>query len=162
MTAQEYFELEDPTGGFFWELHFGELVRKEFPNTSVYMLKLRIRDLLEGQLGQGTWLIGNDMPYGLVADIDVRGADIGVCQRESWDRESGDVYIGSPAIVIQIGIEEDVSDHIRHGASAVWLVKPERQEVIVITASARQVYVPGQAIPLPGTVTLAVNDIFSL
>jgi len=38
MTAREYFALPEPTGGFLWELHFGELVRKDLrqsaPGTS--------------------------------------------------------------------------------------------------------------------------------
>ena len=56
-------------------------------------------------------------------------------------------------------MEEDAILHITHGALAVWLVKPEQREIVVITASSRKVYGLGDTIPLPGTASLSVTDI---
>ena len=59
-------------------------------------------------------------------------------------------------------IEEDAIVHITHGAAAVLLVKPERREIIMVTASSRTVYGPGEQIELPAPLssTIAVDDIF--
>jgi len=89
--------------------------------------------------------------------------------RKRWDADpEADAMIGSPDIVIQVKsrsnrdrkMEEDALLHITHGASAVWLVKLERREVIVITAASRQVYALGQSIPLPGSASVDVSEIF--
>jgi uncharacterized protein (DUF111 family) len=59
-------------------------------------------------------------------------------------------------------MEEDAIVHITHGASAVWLVKPERREIIVVTATSRTVYGAGGRIPLPApfSTEIAVDEIF--
>jgi hypothetical protein len=166
MTAREYFRLPDPKGGFVWELHLGELVRVGIPVMGIYRLQQRICEFLEEAFDRKQWLVGIEMPYGLVRGNDVRGADVGVVLREAWDATTGDVFIGSPDIVVQVKrdrkMEEDAMLHVAHGASAVWLVKPDRKEVVVITAAARQVYGVGQAIPLPGSASIDVSDIFSV
>ena len=161
MTAREYFELPEPTGGFIWELHFGELVRKALPTRYIYNLKQRIAQRIRRKLSTGDWLVDIEMPYGLSPDNDVRGADVGVVLLNAWNSyPDADCFIGSPAIVVQIEIEEEAPLHLTHGAQAVWLVKPERHEIIVITASSRQSYGHGQTIPLPGKASLEVNAIF--
>jgi hypothetical protein len=139
------------------------------PKIPHYNLQLLIPDLLRKKLSGRKWLIGMEMPYGLAPGYDVRAADVGVVLRKTWEACSkADYMIGSPDIVIQIKsrsnrdrkMEEDAVLHITHCASAVWLVKPEQREVVVITATSRQVYRPGQAIPLPGSAPLEVADIF--
>jgi hypothetical protein len=97
---------------------------------------------------------------GLVRGYDCRAADVGLVSRKLWDAVPGDGYpIGSPELLV-LETEDDAFLHITHGASAVWVLKPELREVVVITAASRQVYTPGQRIPLPESKTLAVNDIF--
>ncbi len=171
MTVEQFFELPEPTGAYTYELHFGELVKVGGPKKPHFLMQVRIRELLKKKLGQRRWYIDVEVPYGLSPGYDYRRADVAVVLKKTWEADPNeDCLVGSPEIVIQVKsrsnrdrkMEEDALLHITHRASAVWLVKPERQEVIVITASARQVYAPGQAIPLPGTATLAVNDIFSL
>jgi Uma2 family endonuclease len=171
MTAEQFFELPEPTGPFVWELHFGELVKVGRPKQGHYNLQRLIRDLLTKKLGRRLWTVDIEMPYGLTPGYDVRAADIGVCLSKTWLSVPKDGYlIGSPDIVIQVKsrsnrdrkMEEDARIHITHGAQAVWLVKPERSEVIVITASSRQTYGAGQSIPLPGKATIEVNEIFPL
>ena len=141
----------------------------QIPTRQQYNLQITIRDLLRQKLGRERWLIEIEMPYGLAPDYDVRAADIGVTLRKRWNSVSDDGYlIGSPDIVIQVKsrsnrdrkMEEDAVLHITHGASAVWLVKPERREIVVFTASSREVYVHGQEIPLPGSASLEVSQIF--
>jgi Uma2 family endonuclease len=171
MTVEQYLELPDPSGPYTWELHFGELVKVGRPKKGHFNMQRRIRDLLTKALGSRRWLIDIEMPYGLAPGYDVRAADVGVALRKKWESESeADYMIGSPFIVIQVKSrsnrdrkdEESAIIHITHGANAVWLVRPERSEVVVITASSRQVYVPGQSIPLPGSASVEVNAIFSV
>jgi hypothetical protein len=160
MTARELFALPEPAGGFVWELHFGELVKRRLPRMGEYRVKMRVSDLLKRKLGR-QWLVGIALPYGLVPNDDFRAADVGAVPLTRWDAsQAADVMIGTPDIVVQVGREVDAVLHITHGASAVWLVKPEQREVVVITATSRQVYRPGQAIPLPGSASLDVADIF--
>ena len=160
MTAREYFALPEPTGGFLWELHFGELVRKDLPTKRAWNLKQLIRDLLAKKLGR-SWVVGMELPYGLTLGNDVRAADVGVVPRKIWEAHpDADCLIGSPDIVVQLAEEQDVLLHIIHGASAVWLVKPERREVVAVTASSRQVCTAVQTIPLPGSASIGVSDIF--
>jgi len=169
MTVEQCLELPEPQGPYRWELHFGELVKVGRPKKRHYSLQRLIRDLLTSRLSRRRWLIDIEMPYGLAAGYDVRAADVGVCLRKAWDSVPEDGYlIGSPYIVIQVKsrsnrdrkMEEDAVLHITHGASDVWLVKPVQREVIVTTATSRQVYRPGQSIPLPGSASLDVADVF--
>jgi Uma2 family endonuclease len=169
MTVQQYLELREPEGPYTWELHFGELVKVGRPKKPHYNLQMLIRDLLIGKLGRRRWVTDIEMPYGLTPGYDVRAADVGVVLRKAWEADpQADYFIGSPDVVIQVKsrsnldrkMEEDAVLHITHGASAVWLLKPERREIVVITASSRTVYGGGESIPLPGSATLGVNDIF--
>jgi Uma2 family endonuclease len=171
MTVERFFELPDPDGPFGWELHFGELVKVGSPKKSHYIMQIRIRELLKKKLGLRRWFIDTEVPYGLTPGYDYRAADVACVLRKRWEADPDeDCLIGSPDIVVQVKsrsnrdrkMEEDAVLHITHGASAVWLVKPERQEVVVITASSREVYKPGQTIPLPGSASLNVGDIFSV
>jgi hypothetical protein len=86
-------------------------------------------------------------------------------------RNSDDGYlIGSSDLIVRITsrsnrdrkMEEDAVAHITHGASAVWLVKPERREIIVVTAVSRTVYGAGDRIPLaaPFSTEIALDEIF--
>jgi Uma2 family endonuclease len=172
MTAEQFFELPEPVGDFTYELHFGELVRVGRPKKTHFYLQRRIRELLMKALDQDTWLVDSEMPYGLTAGYDARAADVGVSPLKDWDDVPGDGYlIGSPYLVVHIKsrsnrdrkMEQDAIDHITHGAAAVWLVKPERREIIVITASSRTVYKPGDQIQLPAplSATIPVSEVFS-
>jgi Uma2 family endonuclease len=171
MTVDQFFELPQPEGPYTWELHFGELIKVGKPKKRHYFLQIRIRDFLLQKLGRRRWVIDLEMPYGLALGYDSRAADVGVALRKRWDAVSDDAYlIGSPDIVIQVKsrsnrdrkMEKEAVLHITHGASAVWLVRPERREIVVVTASSRQVYGPGQAIPLSSSASLEVGDIFNL
>jgi Uma2 family endonuclease len=171
MTVEQYQQLPDPPGPFTWELHFGELVKVGEPKIPHYELQLLILDLLRKKFTGRKWIVGMEMPYGLTPGYDVRAADVGVVQRTTWEAyRKNDYMIRSPDILIQVKsrsnrdrkMEEDAVLHITHGASAVWLVKHERQEVVVITASSREVYKLGQAIPLPGSATIDAADIFGV
>jgi Uma2 family endonuclease len=172
MTAEQFFELPDPVGDFTWELHFGELIKVGRPKKRHFDLQMRIRDLLAKALSKRRWLVEIEMPYGLSLGYDVRAADVGVALRRTWDAVPEDGYpIGSPDLVVQVKsrsnrdrkMEEDAVIHVTHGASAVWLVKPDRREIIVVTASSRTVYGPGDRIQLPSplSVTIAFDEIFN-
>jgi Uma2 family endonuclease len=169
MTAEQFFALPEPTGPYVWELHFGELVKVGRPKQGHYLLQRLIRDLLAKKLGRRLWTVDIEMPYGLTPGYDVRAADIGACLSKTFLTVPKDGYlIGSPDLVIQVKsrsnrvrkMEEDARLHITHGAQAVWLVKPERNEIIVITATSRQTYGPGDTVPLPGKASLPVSEIF--
>lgn len=171
MTAEQFFALPEPTGDFTYELHFGELVEVGRAKKHHFDLQRLIRDILSKALDAKKWLIEIEMPYGLTPTYDVRAADVGVCARKAWDAVPEESYlIGSPKLVVQVKsrsnrdrkMEEDAIVHITHGASAVWLVKPARREIIVVTASSRTVYGQGQRIELPfrPSAMIAVNEVF--
>jgi len=102
MTAREYFELPESTGGFVWELHFGDLVQVRIPTKRQYDLQMRIRDLLQRKLGRARWLIEIELPYGLVPDYDVRAADVGVVIRSRWDADpEADCISGLPKLLFR-------------------------------------------------------------
>jgi len=171
MTVEEFFELPEPVGEFTYELHFGELVKVGRAKKGHYDLQSLICDILKRALGLKRWRIDIEMPYGLTPGYDARAADVGVALRKRWDAIPDDGYlIGSPDLVVQVKsrsnrdrkMEEDALVHITHGASAVLLVKPERREIIMVTASSRTVYGRGERIELPAPLStaIAVNDIF--
>ena len=136
------------------------------PKKKHFDLQTTIRDIFIRALGRDQWRIEIEMPYGLTADYDVRAADVGVASRKAWDEIPEDGYlIGSPYLVVQVKspsnrdrkMEEDAIVHITHGASAVWLVKPERRESVVVTASSRTVYAQGEQIDLPVPLSGAIS-----
>jgi Uma2 family endonuclease len=164
-------ELPDPDGPDVWELHLGKLVKVELPKKGPYNLQVLIRELLIKRLSRRRWLTEIHLPYSLTRNYDVRAADVGVVLRKTWEADpDADYLIGSPDLVIQIKsrsnrdrkMGEYAILHITHGAQAVWLVRPERREVIVITAAGREIYGPGQEIPLPGKATLPASNIFPI
>ena len=170
MTAEQFFALPDPVGNFTPELHFGEVVQVERSRKGQYDLQSRIREILVKALNRKRWLIEIEMPYGLAIRYDVRAADVGVVLRKTWDATPDDGYlIGSPDLVVNIKsrsnhrkMEEDAVVHITHGASAVWLVKPERREIIVLTATSRTVHGATDLIKLPApfSTEIALEEIF--
>lgn len=171
MTVEEFFELPEPVGDFTYELHFGELVEVGRAKKRHFDLQMRIRDILVKALSRRGWLVEIEMPYGLTPGYDARAADVGVVLRKKWDAIPDDDYlIGSPDLVVQVKsrsnrdrkMEEDAIVHITHGASAVLLVKPLRHEIVMVTASSRRVYGPGERIELPAPLSrvIAINDIF--
>jgi Uma2 family endonuclease len=172
MTVEEFFELPDPSGPFTLELHFGELVEVGRANKKHFDLQSRIRRILEKLLKPELWRIDTELPYGLTPTYDARAADIGVCSQERWrDIPDETFLIGSPELVVQVKsrsnrdrvMEQDAITHITHGAAAVLLIRPERQDIVLFTASARTVYGAGQTIELPAplSVSLPVEEIFA-
>jgi Uma2 family endonuclease len=166
MTSEQFFELPDPTGNFTYELHFGELFKVGRPKKRHFDLQSLIRDILLRKLRSARWRIEIELPYGLSADYDVRAADIGVVRRKVWDAIPDDGYlIGSPELVVQVKsrsnrdrrMEADAVVHITHGASAVLLIKPERREVVLVTAASRTVYGSGEMIVLPAPLSISVS-----
>jgi Uma2 family endonuclease len=171
MTAEQFFELPDPVGDFTYELHFGELIKVGRPKKRHFFLQIIIRDLLIKALGRERWLVEIEIPYGLTAGYDARAADVGVVPVNAFDTIPDDGFlIGSPVLIVHIKsrsdrdrkMEEDAVAHITHGASAVWLVKPERREIIVVTATSRTVYGASDRIQLPApfSTEIAVDEIF--
>jgi Uma2 family endonuclease len=133
---------------------------------------MRIRDILIRALGEKDWMGEIEMPYGLTPGYDARAADVGVTLRKTWDTVPEEGYlIGSPVLVVEIksrsnrdrSMEQDAIAHITHGASAVWLVKPEQREIIVLTAASRRVYELAEQIELtaPLSGTIALGEVFS-
>jgi Uma2 family endonuclease len=171
MTVEEFFELPEPVGDFTYELHFGELVEVGPAKKKHIDLQTLICDILKRALGLKRWRIEIELPYGLTPGYDARAADMGVVLRKRWDAIPDDDYlIGSPDLVVQVKsrsnrdrkMEEDAVVHITHGASAVLLIKPLRREIIMVTASSRRVYGPGERIELPAPLSrvIAIDDIF--
>jgi hypothetical protein len=150
MTSEQFFALPEPQGDFTYELHFGELVKVGRPKKKHFDLQSLIRDVLVKALGEQRWRIEIEMPYGLTAGFDVRAADVGVSRREVWDA------------VRDRKMEEDAVAHITHGASMVWLVRPDRREILAVTSASRRLYGADQQIELPSPLlaVIAVASIF--
>lgn len=170
MTTEQFFDLPEPVGDFTYELHFGELVKVGRAKKPHYKLQRMIRDILIRHLGEARWTIDIEMPYGLIQTYDARAADVGVVAKPQFENDD-DYIIGSPVLVVEVKgrsnrdrkMEWDAIDHITHGAAAVWLIKPERREIVMITSTARTVYGSGQQIELPAPLSAAipVDEIFS-
>src|SRR5579872_4542537 len=171
MTAKQFFALPEPVGNFTYELHFGELVKVGRPKKIHFRLQMVIRDLILVALDGKRWLVEIEMPYGLSEGFDARAADVGVVRRKTFDAIPDDSYlIGSPELVVQVKsrsnrdrkMEEDAVAHVTHGTAAVLLVKPGRPEIVMVTATSRTVYGPGERIELPAPLsfTIAVDDVF--
>ena len=165
ITCDEFFELPEPTRDFTYELHFGELVEVGRAKRKHFDLQSLIRDILVRILGLENWRIEIEMPYGLTPGYDARAADIGVVDRATWKAISPDGFlIGSPVLVVQVKsrsnrdrkMEQDAILHITHGAAAVLMLKPERREIVMITAASRTVYGPGQQIELPAPLSVSI------
>lgn len=171
ITVEEFFDLPEPSGDFTYELHFGGLVEVGRGKKRHLDLQSVIKDILARTLAPGMWRIELEMPYGLTAGYDARAADVGVMLRETWDAVADNSYpIGSPDLVVQVKsrsnrdrrMEADAIDHITHGATAVLLVRPEREEIVMINAASRTVYGPSHCIELPAplSVSISVGEIF--
>ncbi|MBL8213286.1 MAG: hypothetical protein JNK87_21390 [Bryobacterales bacterium] len=162
LTIDQFFADPEPSADYLYELHFGVAVKVGLPSRRQFDLQCNVRDALASLLNPGAWLVGSKLPYGLTANFDARAADVGVCSIARWDTVPGDEFlIGSPELVVQIGMERDALAHITHGATAVWIIKPERQEVVVITAEARKVYTGHEELDVLGEARLPVETIFT-
>lgn len=162
MTTEQFFAEPEPAANFQYELHFGVVVKVGLPPKWRFDRQRAIADLLAGLLAPSGWLVGMKMPYGLTADYDARAAEVGVCSRARWDTVSGeDFLIGSPDLVVQIDLERDAIAHLTHGATAVWIVKPEQQEVVVVTAQERKAYRHGEELDVLGQARIPTDVIFS-
>lgn len=170
MTTEQFFALPDPVGDFVYELHFGVIVKVGRPNKNHYDLQEVIKEILSRLLERRHWKVGIEMPYGLTHGYDSRAADVAVCSQQRWAAVPGEKFlIGSPELVIQIKspsnrdrqMERDALAHITHGATAVWIIKPERQEVVVITAEARRVYTGRDELDVLGQARIPVETIFT-
>ncbi len=166
ITVEEFFDLPEPAGEFTYELHFGEIVQVGRPKKRHYTLQLRIQRLLQELLDENKWVAGVEMPYGLTPGYDARAADIGVVSLEQFNAIPEEGYlIGSPDLVIQVKsrsnrdrkMEEDAVAHITHGAQCVLLLKPERGEIVAITASSRRVYGRGESLVIESPFSLAIS-----
>jgi Uma2 family endonuclease len=173
MTVEQFFELPEPVGDFTYELHFGEIIQVGRPKKRHFDLQSVIRDILAATLDRSAWRIEIEMPYGLTAGYDARAADVGVASRSRWSTIPEEGYlIGSPELVVQVKsrsdrdlkMEQDALTHITHGALSVWLVKPERREIVVITGGSRRGYAPGERIELPAPLggSFAVSELLSI
>ena len=171
MSVEEFFELPEPTGDFTYELHFGELIKVGRAKKRHGDLQEVIREILVRVLGTRLWMIGTEMPYGLTPGYDARAAGVGVMRRKTWNSAPDDGFpIGSPELVVQVKsrsnrdrkMEEDAIVHITHGATAVLLVKPERWEIVMATASSGTTYRQRDRIQLPPpfSKSIAVDEIF--
>jgi Uma2 family endonuclease len=170
MTTEQFFALPEPGGGVRQELHFGVIVHVDLPRKSRFDRSCAIRDSLFSRLDQRHWRIGTSMPYGLTRSYDSRAADVAVCSQARWQAVAGDDFlIGSPELVIQIKspsnrdrqMEREALAHLTHGASAVWIVKPDQNEVVVLTAASRQVLRRGEELDVLGEGRIAVGSILT-
>jgi len=170
MTTEQFFALPEPVGDFVYELHFGVIVKVGRPKKKHYDLQESIKEALSRLLNRHQWRVGIEMPYGLTRSYDTRAADVAVCSQARWQAVAGDDFlIGSPELVIQIKspsnrdrqMEREALAHLTHGASAVWIVKPDQDEVVVLTAASRQVLRRGEELDVLGESRLAVDSILT-
>ena len=129
-------------------------------------MQRRIRELLRACLDEQKWMIDIEVPYGLTSGYDARAAGVAVKSREGWDAVPEDgMLIGSPELVIQVKspsnrdaqMEREAIDHLTHGALAVWLVRPEQQQVTVLTASGKRTLGRGELLTADGLPALCIS-----
>jgi Uma2 family endonuclease len=171
MTVEQYDALPEPTGNFYYELHFGKLVKMGKAKQGHYLLQRNIRDLLQKQLNSGEWIVDMEMAYTLTGGYDARAADVAVVSKKTFEKIPLDGWLDrAPDLVAfvksrsntPVGIERAAIDCLTHGAKAVWHVRYDPDVVQVYTAASKKEYVAGQSIPLPRPMTgsIRVKDIF--
>ncbi|HUH04309.1 MAG TPA: Uma2 family endonuclease [Kofleriaceae bacterium] len=99
---------------------------------------------------------------GMLLDGDVRAADAAVWRRDTLGPHTGGYRRVAPILAIEVAGQQDREDLLReksiwylaHGVSVVWLILPDRREIIVLQANQETRLGPGQRLPehaeLPG------------
>ena len=160
--------MEDPPG-FRLELHHGEVVQVTRPKYQHGIIQTQIYWLLRTNLkGQGRAMI--EFAFRATPDYELRVADVGWVSKARDTRVKRDDYLlGSPDIVVEVlspsnSIREMVKKRalcFDSGCQEFWLVDPVECMVEVIPRSGTsRLYHSGERIPM-GTLTGAVDDIFS-
>jgi Uma2 family endonuclease len=102
---------------------------------------------------------------------DVRAADAGVWRRAEVGPPRGRLREAPPVLAVEVagGDDDEVALraktrwYLEHGISVVWLVLPERRQVIVVTGAGETRHVPGDRLAehpvLPG-LSPAVGSLF--
>ncbi len=171
MTVEQYEALPEPTGGFYYELHHGGLVKMTFPNERHHRLQERLIDLLEalaGALFHVTW----ELAFRPLPEHELWAADVGAVAKSRWEQIPLDGHLhGSPEIVIEVlspsNTALEINDKeqmcLETGCLEFWVVDPKRKLVKVSTPKHHTAtYREGDRIPIQtfGGAELAVSSIF--
>lgn len=102
MTVEEYSRLPEESGGFYYELHHGELVKVCRPKPKHYKTQRRLRQLLEAAAGEAG-IVDTEMAFSGLPEYELRVADVAFVFKERWEQMAPDVYLqGAPDLVIEV------------------------------------------------------------
>jgi Uma2 family endonuclease len=172
MTVEEFRELPEETGDFYYELHHGELVRVTRPKLKHIFLQSRLRELLQAVAPAGGF-VEIELPFRAVPEFELRAADVAFVSRERIGKaDPEDDFHGAPDIVIEVLSPSNTAREmlekealcLENGCREFWVVDEKTRQIRISTADGRvTTYKPGQMIPLAlfGTGELAVDSIFS-
>jgi Uma2 family endonuclease len=171
ITVEQFRQL--PIGSeFAYELHCGEVVPLPWPKARYWKLRTRLSRLIETKL-KAFGEVGTRMPFRLVAEFDLRAADVAVVSRERWVAIDVDYDLrGAPELVIEVRSPSNTARQLRelvalclaNGALECWIVDTDQKSVTVIARDGGSlVYSSGGSVPLArfGGGDLPIDEIFA-
>jgi Uma2 family endonuclease len=172
MTVEEYSRLPEQSGGFYYELHHGELFQLTYPKARHTKTQRRLRRLLEAAVGDAG-VVEIEIPFRALPEYELRAADVAFVSKERWEAiEPDDCLRGAPDLVIELlppsnSVDEMMDKEklcLENGCREFWVVDAKRRQVKVSTPDGlTRGYHAGQEIPLTllGTASLKVDAIFA-
>jgi Uma2 family endonuclease len=172
MTVEEYTQLPEASGEFYYELHHGELVELTYPKARHTKTQRLLRKLLELAAGDAG-IVETEIPFSALPEYEVRVADVAFVSQERWEQMAPDVYLqGAPDLVIEVlspsNTVEEILDKeklcLENGCLEFWVVDAKRRQVKVSTPDGlTRTYHDRQEIPLTlfGSGSLKVDAIFA-
>lgn len=171
MTVEEFRELPLDDGPWLHELHRGEVVTSPRPKASHYKLQKQLERLLETR-ARDLGVVGIEMPFRAVPQLDLRAADVAFVSRKRWDAiDPDDNLHGSPEMVIELKSDSNTWPELReraalclaNGCQDFWVVDDTAQTTTAFAPDGKvAAYTTADCIPLPlfGADCLLVADIF--
>jgi Uma2 family endonuclease len=170
MTVAEFLELENPPGSYL-ELRHGEVVPLTRPKWGHVTLQERLHTLLKARAKElGVVLV--EFPSRALPEYELRAADVAYARRERCHVNVDDHFAGAPDLVVEVLSPSNSADEIaekteiclENGTIEFWVVRPNASTVTVFTNQSRNVYKPGEIVPVdrffPGQPAIPVTEIF--
>jgi Uma2 family endonuclease len=172
MTFEEFEQLPETAGPFYYELQHGELVQVPIPKLKHYFMQSHLRKLLERIAGDAGLV---EIEFGLRAlpEFEFRIADVAFVSRERLAQIDPEGHFpGAPDLVIEVLSPSSTSSEmldkekvcLENGCREFWVVDIHRRLIRVSSpGGVFSIYGPGQEIPLRlfGTASLSVDAIFA-
>lgn len=157
LTVEEFRQLPEETGDFYYELRHGELVQVTRPKLKHHLIQARLRDLLRAAAPEGSF-VEYEVAFRALPEFEFRIADVAYVRRERWQEADLDDNIrGAPDLVIEVLSPSNTAEEMldketlcfESGCREFWVIDDRHRQVRITTAAGRiATYKSGQKIPL--------------